>query len=160
MQKNLLQPLPALVSPSLVFQCLFCFSPLFCFNASFLLQRLFSFLFFSFFSVSAPPSFVLLFFFHPGFSLLAPPFLFFFQPKTCYSPKSPLNLSNSCVPLYQDEVKPLASRPRGTHFSCQFSSQKKKKKSSFSLHSSKTQYSLQLLRLFYLNKSSFSLNLQ
>ena len=37
---------------------------------------------------------------------------------------------------------------------------KKKKKYSFSLHSSKTQYSLQLLRLFYLNKSSFSLNLQ
>ena len=83
------------------------------------------------------------------------------QPKTCCSPKSPLNLSNSCVPLCQDEVKPPASKPRGTRFSCKFSSHEKKiNKSSFSLHSSKIQYSLQLLRLFYLNKSSFSSNLQ
>ena len=61
------------------------------------------------------------------FSSFFSPYIFKGQPKTCYSPKSPLNLSNSCVPLYQDEVKLLASRPRGTHFSCQFSSQKKKK---------------------------------
>ena len=82
-------------------------------------------------------------FFFSGQHLLL--FFFFFsyvfkgQPKTCCSPKSPLNLSNSCVPLCQDEVKPPASKPRGTRFSCKFSSQKK---SSSSLHSSKIQYSL------------------
>ena len=104
---------------------------------------------------SAPPSFFsvqrLLFF----FSLLAPLFQFSFSPMFLKSsPKlvaaqkahsiSPIH---ACLSVKMKSNRPPILKP-------------KKKKSSFSLHSSKTQYSLQLLRLFYLNKSSFSSNLQ
>ena len=102
--------------------------PLSSFSVSFLLQCLFSFVLFC----SAPPSFfsvqhlLFSFLFSTSFLVLFQPYVFKVQPKTCCSPKSPLNLSTSCVPLYQDEVKPPASKPKGTRFSCQFSSQRKK----------------------------------
>ena len=138
-----------------LFQCFFFFlvsfstPPLFLFNASFyFFSSCLSFLFSSRVALFFSPK---TFFFSPKQFSLQPkrvallssallffsgqrlllffflffPYIFKGQPKTYCSPKSPLNLSNSCVPLCQDEVKPLASKPRRARFSCQFSSQKK-----------------------------------
>ena len=137
MQKNLLQPLPASASPFLVFQCLFCFSPLFCFNASFLLQRLFSFLFL-FFSFGAP-FFCSLFFFSSWLFSFSTSLFVLFLAQNLLQPKKPT----------QSLQFVRASLSRWSQTACLKTKRdplfmpilKPKKKSSFSLHSSKTQYS-------------------
>ena len=143
-QKNLLQPLPALASAFLVFQSLFCFSPLFLFSSasfSFQFLRLF-FLVLHFFLVSAP--FLLLFNAPFFFSVDALPF---FSPKYLFSAQNVFqskNLSSSlqfmCASLLRWSQTACLKTKRDPLFMPIL--KPKKKNSFFNLHSSKTQYSL------------------
>ena len=126
-------------------------TPPFCFSASFLF---FSFLFFQF---RRPLLLFSFFFFILAFLFQRLPFCSFSSPKIVTAQKAhSISPIRACLSIKMKSNR-LPQDQEGPTF---HANSQAKKKSSFSLHSSKTQYSLQLLRLFYLNKSSFSSNLQ